>query len=87
MLRSRWPRPELQLGDFAGDRIEDAAVFALALRAFGGVGAIAEQALEDHARIDLHGQRQGRGAPGYGIHVGATVAYVADADQAGVFGA
>ncbi len=72
---------------FAGDGIENAAVFLLARQALGRVAAIAEQSLENHARIDLHGQRLRGRAPGDRIHVSAAIADVADAHQSGVLDA
>ena len=49
--------------------------------------AVAEQAIEDLARIDFHRQRRGGRAPGNRVGVGAAEADVAGADQAGhVFG-
>ena len=53
-----------------------------ALQALLRSGAVAEQAVENHARIDLHGKRRGGRAPGDRVHVGATEADVAGADQA-----
>ncbi len=40
------------------DRVENAAVFLLARQPLGRAAAIAEQALEDDARIDFHRQRR-----------------------------
>ena len=49
-----------------------------------GRRAVAEQAVEDQARIDFHGHGRGGCAPGNRIHVGATEAHVAGADQSAV---
>ena len=68
-------------------RIENAALLFDALEALFGVGAVAEQAIEDHARIDLHRQRSGRRAPRNRVHVGAAEADVAGSHQpAEIFG-
>ena len=47
--------------------------------------AVAEQPLENHARVDLHRQRRGRAAPRDRVRVGAAVAGVARPEHLGVF--
>ena len=74
----------LQTPHLAGDGVENAALLLDAFQPLGGGRAVAEQAVEHHARIDLHGQRRGGRAPGNRVHVGATEADVAGADQAAV---
>ena len=49
-----------------------------------GIGAVAEQAVENQAGIDLHGKRRGGCAPGNRVHVGAAEAHIAGADQSAV---
>ena len=71
----------LQLRQVAHDPVEDAAVFAHLRQPVGGAAAIAEQALEDDARVGLHRIRIGRGAPRDAVGVDAAVAVVAIADE------
>ncbi len=77
----------LQARDVAADEIEDAAILLHALDARGGIGgfAIAEEALEDGARIDLHRIRRGGSAPGNGVGVGAAITGIAAAGEVGLF--
>ena len=74
----------LQAPHLAGDRIENTALLFDAFEPLGGRRAVAEQAVEDQAGIDFHGHRRGGRAPGNRIHVGATEADVAGADQSAV---
>src|SRR5215475_10229014 len=67
----------LQGGDFMSNRIEDAAGPFPIGNPFVGVGAIAEQPLECHTRIDLSRQRSRRSRPGNGVRVGAAIAPIA----------
>ena len=56
--------------------------------AFGGGTAGAEETLEDHLRIDLHGQRLGGRDPGNRVRVSAAIAFAAVAGiRAGIFDA
>ncbi len=73
--------------DAAGNVIEDAALLLEHGQAGGRVGAvaIAEEAFEDGARIDFHGQRRGGAAPGDGVGVGAAIAGIAAAGQRRTF--
>ena len=61
--------------------VQNAALLIDPLQAFFGVRAVAEQASEDHPRIDLHRQRRGWRAPRNRVHIGATEAYVARSHQ------
>ena len=74
----------LQAPHLAGDGIENAALLFDAFQALGGCSTVAEQAVEDQPGIDLHGHRRGGRAPGNRIHIGATEAHVAGADQSAV---
>ena len=46
--------------------------------------AVAKQPFKHHARIDLHWQRRSGSAPGNCIDIGAAIAAIAGADQAGM---
>ncbi len=72
----------LQMADLRGHRVQDAVLALDAGHAIGGVGAVAKQAIENHARVDFHGERRGGRAPRNGVGVGAAEADVARADQA-----
>ena len=86
-LRSVGPRLPSRCLHLPHHRVQNTALFFDALQAFFGVRAVAEQARENHARIDFHRQRRRRCAPGNRIHVGATESDVAGADQpAEIFG-
>ena len=67
----------------AGDEVEDAAVLPQAGEPRLDVGAVGgpEQPFEDGARVVLHRERGGRGAPRDGVDVGATVALVAGSED------
>src|SRR5262245_40371474 len=67
----------LQGADFMSNRIENAAGPFPIGNPFVGVGAIAEQPLECHTRIDLGRQRSRRSRPGNGVRVGAAIAPIA----------
>ena len=53
----------IQVAHFLRDRIQDAAVFLHAAHPVGRRAAVAEQVLENHTRVDFHGQRRGGRAP------------------------
>ena len=85
--RSPSPRSALERAELARHRIEDAGVLLAALEPLLGAGAVAEQALEHDARIDLRRQRQRGRRPRNRVGVGAAVAPVAVAEVAGVLDA
>ena len=64
--------------------IQNAAVFLSSRHAVGGAAALSEHALENLARIDLHGQRRGVRPPRNRVHVDAAVVAIAGTDQTGV---
>ena len=82
--RSLLPRPCLQAIDVAGDVVEDAALLLERGETGLSVGgiAVAEEALEEGARVGLHGQRRGVAAPGDGVGICAAIAGIAAAGEA-----
>ena len=73
----------VQPPDLRRDRIEQAAIHLHLAQPVGSAVAVAEQPLENRARIALHRVGRRRRPPGDGVHVGATVAGVAVADDVG----
>ena len=70
----------------AGERIQNAAVAQAALVAQLRRAAVAEHALEDYLRVQLHRQRIGGRGPGDGVGIGAAIAFAAVAGiGAGIF--
>ncbi len=70
-----------QITNALGHTIKDAEVVAQAGNSrFGGRAVAAEHALEQHARVQLHGIGRGRGAPGNRVHVGAGIVAAATAE-------
>ena len=62
---------------------------SISLRSGGVEGEVfvAEEALEDQARVDFGGHRRGGRAPRNAVGIGAAVSGIAIADGAGVFAA
>ena len=79
----RRPEPLAEAGHLRRHGVQDAPIALDPLAPRGGVGAgpVAEQALEEGARIALHRQRRGRRAPAQRADVGATEAGVAGAAE------
>src|SRR5206468_9078243 len=75
----------LEQAQLAGDRIENARILLPAGKPLLRTRAVAEQALEDHSRIDFRRERLRRRRPRDGVGVRAAVAPVAVAEIAGVF--
>src|SRR5437016_1593489 len=61
------------------DRIENAAVTLFLNLALRRVAAVPEQPFENGLRVDFHWERLRGGLPGDGVHIGATVAIIANA--------
>src|SRR5579872_4577663 len=61
--------------------VEDAALLLDSLQSLLCIGAIAEQAIEHHSRIDFHWQRRCRRAPRDRVHIGAAETHVTRANQ------
>src|SRR5215471_5139491 len=74
----------LQPPHLSGDRVQDAALLLNALQPFLSCRAVAEEVIEDDARIDFHRQWDCRGSPGNRVHVRTTEAYVARSDKSAV---
>ena len=77
----------LERAELTDDRVEDAGVALPVAPPLLGAGAVAEQPLEHHARVDLRRQRLRRRRPRDRVGVGAAVAPVAVAEVAGVLDA
>ena len=73
----------MQATDLRGDRVEQAAIHPHLAQPIRRAVAVAEEALEDGARVALHRVGRRRRPPRDGVHVGATVAGVAVADDVG----
>ena len=71
----------LEPRDVSAERIEQAGAAAQRLAARGRVAALAEEALEDDARMRLGGERGRRRRPGEAILIDAGVAVVAHAGE------
>ena len=78
-------QPSLQRDRLLANRIENAAVLALAREALLGRAAVAKELFEHRLRAVFHRQRHRRRAPGNRVEVGAAVAGAAA--QAGFFDA